>query len=118
MKSGKKVIHIVRHEPTGADIPMIIRKVNLENVITDYVEHIEKRKGFTLAMLEKRWDMERNDILNLLKTYQVPGHVDHKEVQAGKLPQDVAIFFEEYVFGIEKKAGFSHNKLKSKEVGN
>lgn len=119
MKSGKKVIHIAKHIPTGAKIPMLVEGMTKNNVITDYKEFLDNRRGFTLVMLENRWNMCRDDVIELLQEYQVPAHVNHRDIQKleqHQSPADVAIFFEEYIFGVEKKAKFSHNKLKSKKI--
>ncbi len=117
----KRMIHIAQHIPTGAKVPVVVGKVNGKNVIEDYKEYLEHRRGFTLLMLENRWDMCREDTLEMLQKYQVPGHINHqkmKELQHGESPADAAIFFEEYIFGLEKKENLSHNKLKSKTVKN
>ena len=118
MKPLKRVIHIAKHLPTGAKVPMVVGKIT-NNVIEDYKEFMENRRGFTLNMLQNRWDKCRDDVLELLQKYQVPAHVNHKDVTAlaeGLSPVDVAIFFEEYIFGLEKKAKLSHRKLKSKPL--
>ena len=119
MKPLRKVIQIAKHIPTGAHVPVVVNKTTSENVITDYKEHLENRKGFTLVMLQNRWDKCRDDVLELLQKYKVPAHVSHKEVtnlDDGRLPVDVAIFFEEYIFGIEKKSHIPHKKLKSRKL--
>ena len=115
----KRIIHIARHVPTGAKVPMVVGKVNDKNIIQDYKEYLEHRRGFTLLMLENRWDMCREDVIEMLQKYQVPAHVNHQEIKKLKQdqsPVDAAIFFEEYIFGLEKKEKLSHNKLKSKSV--
>jgi hypothetical protein len=115
----KRIIHIAQHLPTGAKVPMVVGKVNDKNVIEDYKEYLEHRRGFTLLMLENRWDMCRDDVLELLQKYQVPAHVNHQEIkklQHGQSPVEAAIFFEEYIFGIEKKSKIPHSKLKSKTL--
>lgn len=123
MQKKKLVIHIAKHVPTGAEVPMIINQTDSNNVVTDYKEFLEDRKGFTLAMLQNRWDKCREDTLELLQKYQVPAHVDHEDVKklsmglfTGSMPVDVAIFFEEYIFGLEKKEKLKHSKLKSKKL--
>ena len=121
MKTGKKPIYIAQHVPTGAKVPMLVTKMTKDNVIEEYKEFLEDRKGFTLSMLENRWDKCRDDVVELLQKFQVPAHVNHKDVtnlQMGMIPLDVAIFFEEYIYGIEKKTKMQHNKLKSKTVVN
>jgi hypothetical protein len=80
---------------------------------------MEKRKGFTLKMLQDRWDMAKDDVLALLHEYQVPGHIRHPDTfttNPNILPADVAIFFEEYIYGLEAKAKLPHNKLKAKSI--
>lgn len=119
MKSAKKVIHIIKHIPTGAKVPIVITKMLNENVIEDYKEVLDNRKGFTLDMLTKRWDKCKEDVMEILQEFQVPGHLRHQEVIAlpeGKAPLDVAIFFEEYIYGIEKKTKMSHKKLKPRPI--
>jgi len=119
MKEPKLVIHLAKHVPTGAEIPVIVKQTDSSNTITDYKEFLENRKGFSLSMLQNRWDLCRQDVLELLSRYKVPPHVDHKDVMAlpeGAKPIDVAIIFEEYVFGIEKKEKLKHTKLKSKKL--
>jgi ribosomal protein S8 len=119
MKPQRKVIHIVRHKPTGAEVPVVLKKVSKENVIEDYQEITDNRRAFTVIMLERRWDMNKEDVLALLQKYQVPAHVDYKDVQQlpnNQFPVDAAIFFEEYIYAIEKKTKMKHNKLKSRPV--
>jgi len=114
MKQTKKMIHIAIHKPTGAEVPVIVKKVNKDNVIEDYSEYVEKRKGFNVEMLQKRWDKCKEDVVALLQQYQIPAYVRHSEVMKSKMPVDVAIFFEEYIYGLENKENLSHSKLKSK----
>jgi len=55
----------------------------------------------------------------MLQKYEVPAHVNHEDVKAlpkGATPIDVAIFFEEYIYGLEKKEGLKHFKLKSRKL--
>jgi hypothetical protein len=114
MKHTRKVIHIVKHVPTGAEVPVVIDKMN-GKVIEQYHEHTDKRKGFSLQMLQDKWDMSREDTLELLQEYQIPAHVNFQQVQAlpnGSMAVDVAIFFEEYIFALEKKTKMPHKKLK------
>jgi hypothetical protein len=118
MKTPKLVIHLARHIPTGAEIPMIVNSIK-DNTITDYREFMEKRKGFTISMLQNRWDLCKEDALEMLQKYQVPAHVNHENVKSlppVASPVDVAIFFEEYIFGLEKKEGLKHTKLKSRTL--
>lgn len=115
----RKVIQIVKHKPTGAEIPMEIKNVNSDNIIDDFSEYTERRKHFTLEMLQERWNISRDDALEILKKYQVPAHVDHQNIRNlpdGKMPVDVAIFFEEYIEALEKKSGLNHSKLKSRFI--
>lgn len=119
MKPTKLVIHLAKHIPTGAEIPVIVNQTDSNNVITDYKEFMENRKGFTIAMLQERWDLPKEDSIKLIKKYQVPAHVDHQDIKnlpEGGLPVDAAIFFEEYIFGIEKKENLTHTKLKSRAL--
>ncbi len=119
MKPAKRIIQIAKHIPTGAHVPMLVGIINKDNVITDYKEFLENRKGFTLSMLQDRWDKCRDDVIELLQKYQVPAHVNHHDVQKlepHQLPIDAAVFFEEYVFGVEKKEKLSHNKLKPRKI--
>lgn len=114
----KRVIHVAKHTPTGAEIPIVIKKQD-GNVITDFKEVMDNRKGFTLSMLQNRWDLCREDVIELLQKFQVPAHINHqdaKELRPGQLPLDIALFFQEYVLGIERKTKMSHNKLKAKTV--
>jgi len=114
MKKERIEINIVKHVPTGAEIPIIITKMGANNVIEEYREWTEKRKGFKLKMLQNRWDKCREDVIDLLQKYQVPGHLNHREMDPTKLPVDVAIFFEEYIYALEKKEKLAHNKLKAR----
>ncbi len=119
MKPSNLVIHIAKHIPTGAEVPMLVKNTDGNNVITDYKEFLENRKGFTLSMLQNRWDLPREYVLELLKKYQVPAHVNHEHVKkltSGQSPADAAIFFEEYIFGLEKKEKLKHTNLKSKKL--
>lgn len=115
MKPPRKVIHIVRHKPTGANVPIEINKVDDNNVVQDYRESLTRRKGYTLQMLQDRWNKSRDECLELLQAYQVPGHLNHVEVLkigADKLPADIALFFSEYIYAVERKAKITHSKLK------
>ncbi len=119
MKHTRKVIHIARHIPTGAEVPVIIKKADESDMIEDYEEYTEKRKGFTLSMLQNRWNKAKDDILEILSEYQVPAHIKHEDIKVlmpHQQPIDVAIFFEEYILALEKKGNISHNKLKSKSL--
>lgn len=118
MQSGKKIVNIVKHVPTGASIPIIINKVDNKNIIQDYKEILKNRKGFTLSMLEKRWKMVKSEIMEILNKFQVPAHLNHKELLKLESinPIDIAFFFEEYIFGIENKTKISHKKLKPKKL--
>lgn len=119
MKDKKLVAHIAEHKPTGAMVPMIVKKTDENNKILDYKEHLLNRKGFTLDMLQHRWDLCQSDTIELLQKYQVPAHVNHQDVL--RLPKNVsplhaAIFFEEYIYGLEKKEGLKHSKLKPRTL--
>lgn len=119
MKTQKVIAQMAEHKPTGAKIPMIVKSVDKNNVITDYKEFIEHRKGFTLSMLQTRWDLCKDSVIELLQKYQIPAHVNHQDVKnlpKGASPIDVAIFFEEYIFGVEKKEKLKHTKLKPKRI--
>ncbi len=119
MKPRKLVIHIAKHVPTGAEVPVIVNATTENNVVTDYKEFLENRRGFTIRMLQNRWDLCKEDAVEMLQKYQVPAHVDHEDVKKlspGASPVDAAIFFEEYIFGLEKKEKLKHSKLKSKKL--
>jgi hypothetical protein len=121
MKTKKNIIHIAEHLPTGARVPMIVSKVDDKNIIQDYKEYLEHRRGFTLLMLQNRWDMCREYVLEMLQKYKVPAHINHKDavnLEQGRSPIDIAIFFEEYIFGLEEKEKLSHSKLKARTVEN
>jgi hypothetical protein len=114
---SKKVIHVAKHIPTGALIPIVINKVD-NNIIQDYEEYTKDRKSFTLSMLQNKWDMDKDTVIELLQKYDVPGYIIQKEISQNQLKQidalDIAIFFEEYIYGIEQKEKIKHKKLKSK----
>lgn len=121
MKKAKRLIQIAKHIPTGANIPVVVKKVDSNNIVQDYHEHIKDRKGFTLNMLQTRWNLCREDTIDLLQEYEVPAFVRNQDVLAlrrekadNAFPIDVAIFWEEYIYGIEKKEKLSHVKLKSR----
>lgn len=119
MKPLRRTIHIVKHVPTGAKVPVVIKSMNKNNVITDYKEVTEGRKAFTLQMLQDRWDKCKEDVMALLQQYQVPAHLnfpDTKTLEPGQLPIDVAFFFEEYIKALEQKAKIPHSKLKPKLI--
>ena len=119
MNKNKIVIQIAEHKPTGAMVPMVVKSVDANNVITDYKEFIENRKGFTLSMLQNRWDLCRDDVIEMLDKYKVPAHVNHQDIKSlpkGGSPLDIAIFFEEYIYGVEKKEKLKHSKLKSRTL--
>lgn len=117
----KTVIHIAKHKATGAEVPIIIEKMDDNGEIISYKEVPMDRKGFTLDMLQTRWDKSRDETIELLTQYQVPGHINMKSShetfsQTGKLPVDFAFFFEEYIYAIEEKTKMPHNKLKARLV--
>lgn len=114
MKKQKIIIHMAKHLKTGAEIPVLITKVDKNNVVEAYEEWTEKRKGFTLRMLQNRWDKCREDAIEILQRYEVPGYLKHDSLDPTKMPVDVAIFWEEYIYALEKKEKLSHNKVKSK----
>lgn len=119
MKPAKRIIHITRHIPTDAEIPMIIKKVNKDNIIEEYYEYTDGRKGFTINMLQNRWNKCEEDVLELLQKYEIPAHISYKGLYGhnlNELPINRAIFFEEYIYAIENKEKITHNKLKSKEL--
>jgi hypothetical protein len=121
MKPAKRTLHVVKHIPTGAKVPVEIKKVDKNNTIQDFVEWTRNRKGFTLRMLQDRWDKCAQDVLEILHQYQVPAHVRHEDVvklKEGQFPTEVAIFFEEYVYALEKKAKLPHSKLKARALIN
>lgn len=118
MKPAKKIIYIAKHIPTNAEIPMIIKKVNKDNIIEEYSEHTDGRKGFTINMLQNRWDKCRDDVLELLQKYEIPAHLSYKGLYGNnlnELPINRALFFEEYIYAIENKEKITHSKLKSKK---
>lgn len=121
MKKAQRVIQIAKHIPTGAKIPVVVKKVDSNNIVEDYHEYMKGRKGFTLAMLQSRWDKCRDDVIDILQDYEVPAFVRNQDVLAlreknidNAFPIDVAIFWEEYIYGIEKKEQMPHAKLKSR----
>ena len=113
----KKIeIHIAKHKETGANIPIIVKKVNDKCEIEDYEEFKKNRKGFTLSMLIRRWDKDKEDILTILHEYQVPAHINYKDfrnIVTDENPINYAFFFEEYILSIEKKLNLPHKKVKS-----
>ncbi|HMG82316.1 MAG TPA: hypothetical protein VK559_04730 [Ferruginibacter sp.] len=116
MKPVRTLIQIAKHTLTGAKVPVVIDKVDDNNVILAHRELTKGRKAFNLTMLENRWDKCRDDVIELLKKYEIPGHLrsdcpfeDHDSVL------ESAIFFEEYIYGLEKKEKIYHNKLKARK---
>jgi hypothetical protein len=108
---------MVKHVPTGALVPISINKISDKNIIEEYKEYIHNRKGFKVSMLQNRWDKTKEDVMELLDKYQVPGHVNHGQVKnlgPTETPLDLAIFFEEYIYGLEKMEKLPHSKLKAR----
>jgi hypothetical protein len=122
MKAPRKLIHIVKHKPTGAHVPIEIIKTDENNVIQEFKEHTHNRKGFTLQMLSDRWDMSLEDALKILQTHEVPGHLSNSDFmnmaqrRLASKPADVAVFFAEYIYAIERKTKMPHNKLKPRLI--
>lgn len=117
MNRSQKIIHMAQHKETGAYIPIIVKKKNENNEVEDYEEYKDHRKGFTLEMLIRRWKKTREEVIQLLNKFQVPGHLNGDKFNTaieGKLPIDFAFFFEEYISAIEKSTGMPHSKLKSR----
>ncbi|MDP4145612.1 MAG: hypothetical protein Q8936_14190 [Bacillota bacterium] len=118
MKS-RKTIHIVKHTPTGAEIPMIITRINDANEIEEYKEFTTDRKCFTLQMLCNRWDKCRDETIELLQEYKIPAHVNYPDVQNlkdGQAPIDAALFFVEYIYALEHKINIPHKKIKPRSL--
>lgn len=118
MKPPRRKINIVKHVPTGAEVPIVIDKMN-NNVIENYHEITDNRKGFGIEMLMDRWKMNKENVANLLQQYKIPAHVNHddiKKLSNNSMPLDVAFFFEEYIHALEKKINLGHAKLKSKTL--
>ncbi len=122
MKAPRKIIHLVKHKLTGANVPIEITKTDENNIIQEYKEYTYNRKGFTLKMLSDRWDMPMEDVLKLLQTHEVPGHLSNSDFMSmahrrlSSKPADVALFFAEYIYAIERKTKMPHNKLKPRLV--
>lgn len=122
MKPVKKIIRIVKHVPTGAKIPVVVNdstKVKEGDVAIDVQEYMHNRKAFTIHMLCNRWDKTASDVLEILNRYQVPGHLRQPDIDAlpeGMKPIDVALFFEEYIYALERKSKLPHSKLKAKKL--
>lgn len=112
MEKRLKEIYLTLHKPTGAEIPVEIKKIDENNIIIEYKEITFGRKGFTLNMLLVRWNKDKDKVLEILQNYKVPGHINHQDIERGVAPADAAFFFEEYVYGIEQKSELSHSKLK------
>jgi hypothetical protein len=114
----KTLIHYALHKPTGAKIPIIVKAMDKDNVITDFVEYMVRRKGYTIEMLQKRWDMAQDDIIDILTRYDVPAHMRPISIMQvtdqNLLPINVAFFFEEYILAIEKKEKLKVKKIKAK----
>ncbi len=118
MKPPKRTVNIIKHLPTGAHVPIVVDEVK-EGIIKKYHETVENRKGFSVEMLMQRWGKSKDEVVNLLQTYRIPAHVSHtdiKRLSGDALPLDVAFFFDEYIFALEKKYKLGHVKLKSKTL--
>jgi hypothetical protein len=121
MKPPRKIIHVVRHKATGANIPIEIRRVDNKNIIQDYNEFTHDRKGFTLPMLCDRWDKTSEQVIEILQEFQVPGHLSNSQFMGMTqrhvdTPVQVAMFFCEYIYAIERKTKMKHNKIKPKLI--
>jgi len=124
MGISKKVIHMVKHKSTGANVPIVITKVSANNEIKEYKEITKNRKYFTLDMLMNRWDKCRDEVIELLTQYHVPAHVSFSSAQdlfnrslpGSSAPVDIALFFVEYIYALERKIKLPHNKLKPKKL--
>lgn len=119
MEKNKQIINIAIHKPTGAKVPVLVNRTDEKNLITDYSEYTKKRKGFTVTMLQNRWRKSFEDVLEILKKYEVPAYINQQQIKclsSNELPVTKAIFFEEYIYGIEKKSSLPHCKLKSRYI--
>ena len=121
----KKHYAMAEHFETGAKVPIEIISMK-DNQIQEYREVTVGRKGFTLLMLQERWGKSRDETLELLQKHKVPAHVNYQDIKdlvsetkgqnsVDLMPVDFAIFFEEYIYGIEKMLQIAHRKLKSKK---
>ena len=121
-KEGKRLIHIARHAPTGAEIPIIVHKMGPNNTIENFEEFCDGRKCFSLDMIADRWSTSREAVIEMVTKYDVPLFVRPDDLEmfrtkvlpADTTPMDYAVVFEEYIFAMEKKGQIGHNKLKSK----
>jgi len=119
-KDGKRIIHIAKHAPTGAEIPIIVHKMGENNSILDFEEVPDGRKCFSLDMIADRWKSNREAVTDILSKYNVPLHMrpDDLEMFRTKVlpddatPMDYAVVFEEYIFAMEEKGKIPHSKLK------
>ncbi len=121
MKERKITINYIKHVLTGAEVPIIVRKWSKDKEIEEYSEWTEKRKGFTVKMLEERWNKSHYEVIKIITTFKVPAFVRYKDIESlreDQCPVYAAFFFEEYIYGIENKSKLSHNKLKSRLIGN
>jgi hypothetical protein len=121
-KDGKRLIHIARHAPTGAEIPIIVHKMGPNNTIENFEEFCDGRKCFSLDMIADRWKTTREIVIDMVTKYEVPLHMRPEDMEklrravipADATPMDYAVVFEEYVFGMEKVGKIQHSKLKSR----
>mgnify|MGYP001558132119 CR=1 FL=1 len=113
---GTNNIHMVEHKPSGARVPMRIIRIK-DGTIDKYQEVTDGRKAFNLKMLEDRWKENKIEKLSILLKSKIPAHINHEKINkltADQTPVDFAIFFEEYIYALERKLKIPHNKLKSR----
>ena len=119
-RQGKVLIHIVRHEPTGAEVPVIIHKTE-NGMIKEFEEVPTNRKCFSFPMICKRWNVEIEVLKATMEKYEIPAflrredyaRVAKKEFKDGSM-LEYAMIFEEYIYALEKKFKIPHSKLKAK----
>lgn len=113
----KEIIHIVKHKMTGAEVPIIVKSMSPNKIVEDYEEYTKDRKVFTLSMLTKRWSKKREDVISILKKYEVPVMAKKNDIKLAISTEEainMSFFFEEYIYALEEKCKISHIKLKAK----
>ena len=80
--------------------------------------HLE-RSAFTLSMLQTRWNKSREECIQLLEKFKVPGHLHSANIN-DFIPNssmiDKAIFFQEWIYAIERRLKLPHIKLKPRTI--
>lgn len=123
-KSNGNVIILgeLEHIPSSAQIPVDITYDINKYLIKDIIESTEDRKFFTFEMIKLRWNKTNNEVEhNLVKYLIEPRFIyndDRPLDEKSNALLDCCIFFEEYIYAVEKKENIAPKFIESISFSN